>query len=164
MSTAPEITERAGQPYVAVRAQVTMQTISAIADRIPEVFGWLAAHGVAPAGPPFLKYNVIDMTRQLEIEAGVPVAAAVDGDGSVLSGVLPAGRYATVTYVGHPAKLIDVTAELLAWASREGLVFDVAGTDEGERWGSRLEIYFTDPAREPDMDKWETQLAFRLAG
>src|SRR5271156_2762470 len=154
MSTASEITERAGQPYVAVRAQVTMQTISAIADRIPEVFGWLAAHGVAPAGPPFLKYNVIDMARQLEIEAGVPVAAAVDGGGSVLSGALPAGRYATVTYVGPPAKLVDATAELLAWASREGLVFDVAQTGEGERWGARLEIFLTDPASEPDMDKW----------
>src|ERR1700722_677502 len=110
MSTAPQITERAGQPYVAVKAQVTMQNISAIADRIPEVFGWLAAHGVAPAGAPFLKYNVIDMARLLEIEAGVPVAAAVDGDGSVLSGALPAGRYATVIHLGHPAKLVDTTA------------------------------------------------------
>jgi hypothetical protein len=34
---------------VAVKAQVTMQTISAIADRIAEVFGWLGARGVAPA-------------------------------------------------------------------------------------------------------------------
>jgi hypothetical protein len=32
-----------------------------------------------------------------------------------------------------------------------------------ERWGSRLEFYLTDPAEEPDMSKWETQLAFRLA-
>ena len=163
MSTAPQITERAEQPYVALKAQVTMQNISAIADRIPEVFGWLAAHGVTPAGAPFLKYNVIDMARQLEIEAGVPVAAAVDGDASVLPCVLPAGRYATMIYAGHPAKLVDATAELLAWASREGLAFDVAETDDGERWGARLEIYFTDPGQEPDMDKWETQLAFRLA-
>jgi hypothetical protein len=55
---------------------------------------WLAAHGAAPAGAPFLKYNVIDMARQLEIEAGVPVATAVDGDSRVLSGILPAGRAA----------------------------------------------------------------------
>jgi hypothetical protein len=27
----------------------------------------------------------------------------------------------------------------------------------------RLEIYLTDPGKQPDMDKWETQLAFRLA-
>ena len=76
------------------------------------------------------------MARQLEIEAGVPVAAAVDGDSSVLSGVLPAGRYATVIHVGHPAKLVDTTAELLAWASSKGLVFDVSQTDAGERWAA----------------------------
>jgi hypothetical protein len=35
--------------------------------------------------------------------------------------------------------------------------------ENGERWGSRLEIYLTDPREESDMSKWETQLAFRLA-
>jgi hypothetical protein len=33
----------------------------------------------------------------------------------------------------------------------------------GDRWGARLEFYLTDPAEEPDMSKWQTQLAFRLA-
>src|SRR5215831_15721980 len=33
----------------------------------------------------------------------------------------------------------------------------------GERWGCRLEIYHTDPAVEPDMNSWVTELAFRLA-
>jgi hypothetical protein len=36
--------------------------------------------------------------------------------------------------------------------------------DGGERWGGRLEIYLTDPSQEPDMSRWQTQLAFRLAG
>jgi hypothetical protein len=35
---------------------------------------------------------------------------------------------------------------------------------DGDRWGARLEIYESDPAQEPDMDKWVTDLAFRLAG
>ena len=35
--------------------------------------------------------------------------------------------------------------------------------DSGDRWGSRLEIHLTDPRQEPDMSKWQTQLAFRLA-
>ena len=42
-----------------------------------EVFAWLGGGGAAPAGAPFWKYNVIDMAREIEIEAGVPVAAAV---------------------------------------------------------------------------------------
>jgi hypothetical protein len=35
--------------------------------------------------------------------------------------------------------------------------------ESGERWGCRLESYLTDPRQEPDMSKWVTQLAFRLA-
>ena len=77
----PEIVTRAEQPYVAIRGHVSMAEIGAFAVRTGEVFGWLGAHGLAPAGPPFLKYNVIDMMRQLEIDNGVPVAAPVDGDG-----------------------------------------------------------------------------------
>src|SRR5262245_28567757 len=140
-----------------------MSTIGAIADRIPEVFAWLGARGIALAGAPFLKYNLIDMARELEIEAGVPVAAATEGEAPVLAGVLPAGRYATVAHVGHPDKLIEVTAALLDWAAGQGLRWDVSETDQGQRWGCRLEVYKTDPSQEPDPGKWETELAFRLA-
>jgi effector-binding domain-containing protein len=163
MSAAPEIVTRAEQPYVAIRGQVTMAEIGPFAGRTGEVFAWLGARGLAPAGPPFLKYNVIDMMRQLEIEAGVPVAAATDGDGEVISGVLPAGRYATVTHVGHPSELMGVTKALRDWAAEQGLAWDMSPDGDGERWGSRLEISLTDPRQEPDMSKWVTQLAFRLA-
>jgi effector-binding domain-containing protein len=159
----PEIVTRAEQPYVAIRGHVTMAEIAAFAVRTGEVFGWLGARGLVPAGPPFLKYNVIDMARQLEMETGVPVAAPVDGGGEVISGVLPAGRYATVTHVGHPSELMGVTGALLDWAAGQGLTWDVSPDADGERWGSRLEFYLTDPGEEPDMSKWVTQLAFRLA-
>src|SRR5262245_21876498 len=100
MSTEPTIVERPAQPYVAIRKVVTMDTIPEIADRLPAVFGWLAARGIAPAGPPFLKYNRIDMGGELEVEAGVPVPAPATGEGEVLAATLPAGRYATVTHLG----------------------------------------------------------------
>jgi effector-binding domain-containing protein len=142
---------------------VTMAEIGAFAGRTGEVFGWLGARGLAPAGPPFLKYNVIDMARQLEIETGVPVSAPAAGEGEVISAVLPAGRYATVTHVGHPSELMGVTKALLDWAAGQGLTWDMSPDADGDRWGSRLEIWLTDPAEEPDMSKWVTQLAFRLA-
>lgn len=163
-TTDPEIVVRGEQPYVAVKGVVTMRTFGAIADRLPGVFGWLDTRGVQPAGAPFFRYNLIDMARELEVEAGVPVATAVDGDDRVLAGVLPGGRYATVIHVGRPDQLVEVTAALRAWANRQGLEWDMSGTDRGERWGCRLEILRTNPAEEPDMDKWETQLMFRLAG
>lgn len=163
MNATPEVTERAAQPYVAISGQVTMASIGSIADRIPKIFGWLDARGIAPAGPPFLRYNVIDMERQLEIEAGVPVASTVEGDGDVQPGTLPAGRFAVLLHVGAPPTLQAATAALLDWAAQQDLTWDMSRTDVGERWGCRLENYLTDPAKQPDVNKWETQLAFRLA-
>jgi len=164
MSAAPEIVTRAEQPYVAIRGHVSMAEVGAFAVRIPEVYAWLAARSLPPAGPPFLKFNVIDMVRQLEIDNGVPVAAPADADGEVISGVLPAGRYATLMHVGHPSELAGATRALLDWAAGQNLTWDMSPSADGDRWGSRLEIYLTDPREEPDMSKWVTQLAFRLAG
>ncbi|MET9220832.1 GyrI-like domain-containing protein [Streptomyces sp. NPDC003300] len=159
----PRIVDRAARPYAAVRALVTMESVDTIAHRIPEVIGRLSALGVEPAGPPFLKYNVIDMARQLEVEAGVPVAGAVVRDGDLFSGVLPAGRFVTYTHLGSPAGLVGATALLLDWALAAGLRWDMRPTAEGDRWGCRMESYRTDPRSQPDTAKWETDLEFRLA-
>jgi effector-binding domain-containing protein len=163
MTTNVAIEERPAQPYVAIRRTITMETFPEIADRLPELFGWLAARGITPAGAPFFRYLVIDMEHELDVEAGVPVVTPVDGEGEVLAGALPAGRYAVTTHVGHPDELIAVTGAFLERAAADGLRWDATETDRGMRWGCRLEVLHTDPAEEPDMNKWETQLAFRLA-
>jgi effector-binding domain-containing protein len=163
VDVAPEITQRTAQPYAGISAWVTMAAIGSVADRIPEIFSWLGAHGIAPAGPPFLRYHVVDMERQLQVEAGVPVASAVEDDGAIRAGTLPAGRFAIMTHTGSPDTLVAATAKLLDWAEARGLAWDISETDAGERWGCRLELYLTNPAEQPDASKWQTQLAFRLA-
>jgi hypothetical protein len=150
MSAAPEIVTRAAQPYAAVRARVTMADLGTLGSRFGEVFAWLAARGLEPAGAPFWRYNVIDMARKLAVDVAVPVAAAVDGDDHVV----------------HPSELYGVTGSLFDWAAAQGLTWDMSPGDEGEegeRWGARVETYLTDPEVEPDMSKWVTELAFRLA-
>jgi hypothetical protein len=117
---APSVIERAPQPYVSVPRTVTMATISRAADDIPGLFTWLAERGTEPAGPPFLKYEVIDMDRELQLEAGVPVAAPVAADDRVRAGVLPGGRYASVTHVGPFDQLVPAVRRLLEWAQRQG--------------------------------------------
>jgi effector-binding domain-containing protein len=159
----PEITQRAAQPYAGITSWVTMAELGSVADRIPEIFGSLGARGIAPAGPPFFRYHVIDMERQLQVEVGVPVASAVEDSGDVHAGTLPAGRFAVMMHTGAPESLYGATTELLDWAAARELAWDVTEADEGERWGCRVEFYLTDPAEEPDMSKWQTQLAFRLA-
>jgi effector-binding domain-containing protein len=163
VDVAPEIRQRAAQHYAGISAWVTMTTIGSVADRIPEIFGWLGARGIAPAGPPFFRYHVVDMERELHVEAGVPVASPTEDDGDIRAGTLPAGEFVVMTHTGAPDTLVAATAELLAWADARGLAFDVSRTDAGEKWGCRLEFYLTDPAQQPDLSQWQTQLAFRLA-
>jgi len=165
MLSEAHVIERTAQPYVAIKARVSMQTIGTILPELhPQVFAWLRERDIPPAGAPFWKYNLIDMSREMEVEVGVPVAAVADGDDRVLAGVLPPGRYATLRYTGHPDGLFDATVSLLKWAKEQDLTWDVRQTPDGEKWTSRLEIYETDPVVEPDLSKWVTHLAFRLLG
>jgi len=110
------------------------------------------------------RYRVIDMAAKLEIDVAVPVAAAVIGDNRIVADILPAGRYAILIYSGPYEGLMQATADLLAWAEKRGIVWDKqpAGP-KGEAWRARVENYLTDPTKEPDAAKWETELAFKLA-
>lgn len=152
------IVEYPERHYVSVRKIITMTTFAQVADRLMEVYGWLAQRGVEPVGAPFFRFNVIDMDGQLDVEAGWEIAAPVESEGEVVAGILPGGRYASTTHIGHPDKLLGTIQAL----REEGLDFDMTQEEDGEHWGCRLEIYKTDPRVEPDWDKWEIELQFRL--
>lgn len=159
----PKVEERAEQPYMAIRTQATMQTLDTVIPQgIGEVFAWLGKQGAAPAGAPFVRYLVIDMEALLEIEVGVPVANALSGDGRILAGVLPAGRYASLIYTGIDNG-IQANWALLKWGAEQGLVWDTWKAENGDGWGARFESFLTNPDEEPDRAKWETEVAIRLA-
>jgi effector-binding domain-containing protein len=163
MSHQPQVQQRAAQPYAAIPMTVTMDTISEAVDQaFPELFGWLAAHGVAAAGPPFIRYLVIDMAAELEIELAVPVATAVAGSGQVRPGVLPEGRYAVLRHTGSYDGLIAANAALQHWATEHGVTFDTWEAPGGSAWRSRVEHFLTDPSKEPDPSKWETDIAYLI--
>jgi effector-binding domain-containing protein len=167
LENTPQIIERPPQPYVGVRESVTMSTLSSVADHVPVLLDWLAQHGETPSGAAFFRYLTIDMERELEVEAGVPVAAplelAEEAGGAVVARTLPGGRFVRAFFVGHPDGLENATADLLQWAETQGLRWDMSDSPVGERWGCRLEIYHSDPVEDPDMNTWRTELAFRLA-
>ncbi|MER5770423.1 GyrI-like domain-containing protein [Streptomyces sp. NPDC001985] len=159
----PVIVERGEQVYAFIRGSVRMDAFGVIADRLGELIGWLTAHGVAFAGAPFFRFNTIDMAGESEVEAGIPVTSMPEPEGDIRVGALPAGRYATVGFTGHPDQLFGVATALRSWAARRGLEWDMTEVDGVERWGCRLESYLTDPRVEPDPAKWEIELTFRLA-
>jgi effector-binding domain-containing protein len=160
MNTEPRIEERAAQPYAGIRRRVAMDGLGgAIDEALPALFGWLAERGVPPSGPPFIRYYVIDMDRELDVEMAVP-AEVTAGDGRIRAGVLPGGRYVVLRHTGPYDGLVASNAALLRWADEQGIALDSWDTADGTAWRGRAEHYLTNPAEEPDPAKWMTDVAF----
>ena len=163
MLTLPEIVARPERPYAYITFTLAMNQMQKPAqDGFPTLFAYLGQRGIEPAGAAFYNYRRIDVSQTLDVEAGVAVARSGPDSGDIRFGMLPAGRYLTVTWHGHPDKLYDATAMLIGWAKERGHVFDVHEKANGDHFACRLEIYESDPADEPDMDKWVTVLEFKL--
>jgi effector-binding domain-containing protein len=161
MANEPQILTRDEQPYVGIPATVTMSSIGqAIDSALPRIFAWLGERGIAPSGPPFIRFLVIDMEAEMEIELGVPVRVGVEGDEQVRAAVLPGGRYVSLLHIGPYDQLIAANAALQKWAEERGVTFDSWDTARGSEWRSRFESYITDPSAEPDPSKWETEVAY----
>ena len=152
---------RAARPYAGIPVRVTMDGLSGAVDKaFPELFGWLAAQDIAAAGAPFIRYLVVDMAAELQIELAVPVNAEISGSEHIRPGVLPAGQYVTLRHTGPYDGLVASNAALQQWARQEGVKFDTWDTPEGTAWRARVEHYLTNPAAEPDPAKWEVDVAY----
>lgn len=160
MLTLPKIVERAEQRYFAVAEEVRIPFGPMIDGAMGQVADWLGTRGKVP-GIAMFKYNVIDMPR-LEMEFGFLDDLAATGEGRVAGGILPAGHYATLTYLGPYDDLESVTAMLMGWARHRGIDWDSTTGPAGERFVSRFELYPNGPMDEPDPQKWETQIFIRI--
>lgn len=163
MFTEPKVEYRDELRYVGIRTKAAMRDLGTVIPRsLDEVFGRLGEWGVEPAGAPFIRYHAIDMESELDVELGVPVATTAPGDERVRPGVLPSGRYAALVYTGVENG-VAANAALLDWGAGRGLAWDTYASPDGDGFGARLESFLTDPDEEPDMAKWETEVAIRLA-
>jgi effector-binding domain-containing protein len=156
----PTIAHRAEKPYMGIRVQVPMKGMFKVADQLrKELSAWFKQQHLEVAGPPFLRYHVIDMSGDMDIEVGFPVVTTLPDDTRVKAGVLPEGRYAYLIYVGHG---LTGNKALLGWAIANGLAWDRWDDPKGDAFRSRCETYLTDPKIEPKKTKWEVELAIKL--
>ncbi|EFH80296.1 GyrI-like domain-containing protein [Ktedonobacter racemifer] len=167
MITEPKVEQRSEQHYVAIRTQVTPRGLgkSLVSRLFSEVRVWLEKQGITPTDAPFIRYLVIDMSTEFDLELGWPVASPLSGTERIRAGILPAGRYASLVSIG-PYKgkaLMKANGALIDWGVEHGVVWDSQQTERGEAFGARLESYIKGPENEPDPDKWKTEVAIRMA-
>lgn len=159
----PKLVHRDKLPYMAIRTTVTMRGMATVfPETMPKLAQWLEAHKVKPVGPEFMRFIKVDMERGLDIEIGLPVAKTVAGDKLVKPGVLPAGQYVSLIYLGDYSGLVAPNERLQEWAKTKGLTWKMNKTKTGEEWAGRVEFYHTDPRKEPDTSKWETEILYQV--
>ena len=157
----PKIVERTEQPYLGIRFQTPYRGMFAQANKQFNILNkWLRQHGVTPAGPRLLRYHVIDMAGDMDIEAGVLVAAPLPGNELVKPGRLPAGPYASLIYTGLG---LAANKALLDWIRENNLPLDKWAGPKGDAFACRYEAYLTNPKNEPRKKQWEIELAMKLA-
>lgn len=155
-----EFEERAEQPYAAIPVRATLREWGSVNALVPEILGWLAERNIQPAGALFYRHRVVGgMDEKFEVEVGVPVAAEIHGDGRVVAGAKPEGRYAVRVHHGHPDNIRFTHQDLVAWATEQGS----PPVRDGEVWVGMFESYLTNPDDEPDPDRWETELAYLVS-
>lgn len=159
MLSEPRLEMRSTQPYAAIRKAVKMAEIGPVLPPLHDaVQRWLTERGIVPTGAPFFRYLEMDMDAdRFVVDVGWPMTAALDGDGEVIIDALPAGRYGVILNTGPFSDLVGAHYALLKWGEEQGIRWEVA---EGIKWSARVEHYITDPAEEPDPQKWETEVAF----
>ena len=157
----PAVEARPEIPYVGIRVVTPFRGMLGVRDELlAQVQDWVARSALEVEGYGFLRLNVIDMQGDMDIEVGLVTRERTDVEGRVRSGVLPAGRYATLAYRGVGT---GANRALIEWAAAEGIAFDRWDVPEGDCFACRYEAYLTDPAVEPRKKQWTIELAFRLA-
>lgn len=156
----PGIDQRIARPYVGLRIITPFEGMFAQTDGLfKELRKWVNAQGLAEQGPYFLRYHVIDMQGLMNVEAGFVVAAQAVGDERVKCGILPAGRYAHLTYSRYALR---GNQALLIWIKEMNLEVDREDTPQGDAFSCRYEAYLTDYRTEPRKKNWQVDLAIRL--
>jgi effector-binding domain-containing protein len=113
------ISFREQRRYMGIRTIAPFRGMFAVRDTLlTELRRWVQTPGIADEGPYFLRYHVIDMNHQMDIEVGYVVSQQLPGDDRVIPGSLPAGTYASLTYSRYGMRGNNT---LLAWAKTHGL-------------------------------------------
>ncbi len=159
----PTVVSRPPQAFAAKLVTVRQPEIARVGPAlIDEVVTWLNGRGEGPAGPSFFNYVDFLEDDRMVMHAGVPTTDLMEADGDVVTGIIPAGRFATMTLTGPYEELRDVNMALGDWMAQNGLRGDGTGDGMLVRGANRMEIYLKDPGEDPSGLP-VTEVAFRLA-
>ncbi|WIY00487.1 GyrI-like domain-containing protein [Amycolatopsis mongoliensis] len=143
-----QLHNRNEQPTAVVEATLPVAQIGPwLSGQYGTVAKTLAAHGQAPIGPPFARYHPVAEGR-FRVEAGFPVATAIEAADGVRPSTLPGGPVAATVHIGPYDAMESAYGALASWVHEH----------DGELAGDAWEVYLTSPAEHPDPSTWRTEV------
>jgi len=154
------IVEKPERAYLGIRLQTPFPGMFAVATRaLKELRAWTKSHGCSEDGPYFLRYYHCDMRDIMEVEAGFVTDAPTPDHPTIKAGLLPGGRYASLTYRGNGLR---ANQALMQWGRENANPFEPIDEKLPESYVSRYEAYLTDYRIEPRKLLWEVELSIKL--
>jgi DNA-binding transcriptional MerR regulator len=165
ITTQPIIEERPAQHHVSIRSQVAMKDMpEVILQHINEVAAWLGQQNVEPDGAPIIRYYACPAAADsaiVDMAVGFLVGRVLSGNERILADTLPAGRYASLIYIGVENG-IPGNAALIEWANNQGIQWDSWENTIGEAFAGRIEHLIDGPDDDPNPSNWKTEVAIKL--
>lgn len=143
------------QPVLAIRRRTSPQQLGDTLRHIYAAIGaYLNKHDVDDAGPPFTRYHDSGGgSGEVDVECGLFVKEALDGEGDIYCGELPGGLAAVALHRGDYQGLSAAHEAVTNWIERNGK------KPEGGSW----EVYLNDPAQVKDQKDWKTEVCCVMA-
>jgi AraC family transcriptional regulator len=142
------------QPQPAVCIETTTSDIGGVLpELLPAAFGWVGEQGGSVTGAPFVRYLDANPPR-FRIQAGVPTASLMTGEGRVSAITLPGGQIAIADHYGPYERLGETHTAIGEFIAREGR----------QAAGPAWESYISDPGAEPDVSKLHTEVCYPVSG
>lgn len=142
------------QTVLGVEARTTIEGIAGVLDdALPAAFQFAGMHGAAFAGPPLTLYIEPPADGEVLIFTGAPIVTPIAGEGRIEVRTIAECDAAYVEYLGPYEGMHQAYAAIAEWAAANGRQL------RKDMW----EVYWTDPAQEPDQSKWRTEIFWPLA-
>lgn len=130
-------------------------TTDKVSDVMGNIFGMVQKHmqeqKIECTGAPYAMYYLWDeKANKFVLEAGYPVKGKQKDSGIIKFKEYPATKAVTAIHTGSYETLYN------SYLALEKYIRDNHMKQKGMPW----EVYLTDPATQPDMTKWETQIYY----
>ena len=152
MAVEIDVVELEAQPVLVIEANVAAPKLGeALAEILPKVHQYATEQGIEIVGMPFMRY--LEMTNHFRIDAGIPIATEVAGDGEIVSKVLPGGKTATTLHLGEYHLVGQAWDAMFAWGEKQGIEQHDGGWD----------VYENDPTEVDEPGQLRTRLYYPMS-